>query len=274
MKVLLFGARGFMGKHFRSLYQDAIDANADIADPAAVARALDAEKPDVVINAAGKAGHPNVDWCEDHKMETVRSNVAGPLVLLEECAKRSLYWVHMSSGCIYTGDNGGRGFTEEDAPNYAGSFYSRTKAWSDQILKEFPVLQLRLRMPFDASDDPRNLIVKLKKYTKVLDEPNSLTHLPDFLTAAKLLIERRKTGIFNIVNPGVISPFEIMQRYKNIVDPAHVFERLDVQGLSSVVKAGRSNCFLSGEKLAAEGIRLPDVHTAIEAALSARSIPS
>jgi dTDP-4-dehydrorhamnose reductase len=41
---------------------------------------LDEVKPDVVINAAGKTGKPNVDWCEDHKEETLRSNDTGPLV--------------------------------------------------------------------------------------------------------------------------------------------------------------------------------------------------
>ena len=44
--------------------------------------------PDVVINCAGKTGRPNVDWCEDHKEETVRANVTGPLILLDECRKQ------------------------------------------------------------------------------------------------------------------------------------------------------------------------------------------
>ena len=108
MKVLMFGSKGFMGQHMLSVYPDAVASGADIADREAVIAALESEKPDVVINAAGKAWHPNVDWCEDHKEVTVRSNVVGPLVLLEECAKRSIYWVHLSSGCIYEGDNGGR----------------------------------------------------------------------------------------------------------------------------------------------------------------------
>ena len=101
MKVLIFGSNGYLGRQFAKLYPEAICPKADIADQASVSRILDAEKPDVVINAAGKTGRPNVDWCEDHKMETMRSNVTGPLVLLEECAKRNIYWVHLGSGCIY-----------------------------------------------------------------------------------------------------------------------------------------------------------------------------
>src|SRR5438034_114655 len=107
MKVLLFGGRGYLGGYFRRLYPQAVTPSTDIADPVAVGSVLDEVRPEVVINVAGKAGRPNVDWCEDHKGETLRSNVTGPLVLLEELARRSIYWVHVSSGCIYEGNNGG-----------------------------------------------------------------------------------------------------------------------------------------------------------------------
>src|SRR5262249_47414033 len=151
-------------------------------------------------------------------------------------------WVHLSSGCIYAGDNGGRGFSEEDPPNFAGSFYARTKAWADQALLEFPVLQLRLRMPFDGRPEERNLIMKLRAYRRVLDAPNSLAHVPDVLGAAAALIRRRAVGTYNVVNPGTISPYEVMRLYRQVVDPAHAFERLTAQQLAEVARAGRSNC--------------------------------
>ncbi len=273
-KILIFGARGYLGRAFREVYPNAACPNVDIVEAHAVGDILDQEKPDVVINAAGKTGRPNIDWCETHKEETLRSNLTGPLVLLEECSKRGIYWVHMSSGCIYDGDKGGQGFSEDDLPNFMGSFYSRVKGWCDQILREFPVLILRLRMPFDSSTNERNLLVQLRKYPKVLDVQNSLTYLPDFLSAAKTLIERRRTGIFNIVNPGTISPYEMMILYKKIVQSSHSFERLCLEDLSKVVRAARSNCILSTEKLQAEGITLPDVHVRVEEALRLSSSPS
>lgn len=280
MKVLLLGSKGYLGEQFLKLYPQALTPSLDIADRQAVISALEKDKPDVVINCAGKTGRPNIDWCETHKEETLRSNVTGALILLEECLARSIYLAHMSSGCIYQGDNGGRGFTEDDPPNYWGSFYSRTKAWSDQIMKEFPArpserglparsgaLNLRLRMPFDGSQSERSLLTKLCKYQKVLDEPNSLTYLPDFLQAAKALINMRKTGTYNIVNEGVISPYRIMELYREIVDPAHAFEKLALEKLSGVVKAGRSNCRLSTDKLQKEGITMRPVEDAVREAL-------
>ena len=267
MKIVLFGGKGYLGQSFLSAYPDAITPSVDIADQETVSKVLDDVKPDVVINAAGKTGRPNIDWCEDHRMETVRSNVTGPLVLLEECAKRSIYWVHMSSGCIFEGDNGGKGFAEEDEPNFMGSFYSRTKIWSDQILREFPVLILRLRMPFDNTLHERSLITKLLKYRRVLDVQNSLTYLPDFLRVSQKLIEQRKTGIYHMVNPGPVSPYRIMQWYREMVDPAHEVERLTVAQLPQVTKAGRSNCVLSIRKVEREGLQLLSGEEAVKAAL-------
>ena len=272
MKVLLFGGRGYIGGWFRQIFPDAVLSSVDTADACGVAESLDREKPDIVINTAAKTGRPNIDWCEDHKQETIHSNVRGPLVLLEECAKCNVYWVHLSSGCIYQGDNNGKGFSEEDPPNFFGSFYSQTKAWADQILKEFPVLILRLRMPFDDTLHERNLISKLLEYRRVLDVKNSLTYLPDFIDIAHSLIKKRRTGVFNIVNPGSISPYEIMNMYKKFVQKNHIFERLTLAQLSEVAKAGRSNCVLSTEKLQKAGIILPDVCQRLEEVMRKLSI--
>lgn len=276
MKTLLFGPRGHLGRHFQKIYPQASLSDADIADADSVSSALEEHHPDIVINCAGKTGSPNVDWCEDHKEETLRSNVLGPLVLLEACAKRRIFWMHLSTGCIYEGDKNGEGFAEDDPPNFSGSFYSRTKGWADQILRDFAdappdssfrILQLRLRMPFDDTPNPRNLITKLIRYPRVLDCENSLTSVPDFLIAAKTLIERGATGTYNIVNPDTMTPYRIMELYRKIVDPTHPFKRLTLKELPTAVRAGRSNCTLSTKKLEAAGIRLQPVEEAVRKAL-------
>lgn len=267
MKVVIFGGRGYIAGKLLSAFPDAIRPEVDIADQAAVSMVLDERKPDVVINAAGKTGRPNVDWCEDHKIETVKSNVTGPLILLDACVARGIYFVHIGSGCIYEGNNGGSGFSEDDPPNFTESFYSLTKCTIDQILKPFPVLQLRLRMPFDGDPNPRNLITKLSKYSKILDAENSLTYLPDLLKVVTALILKRATGIYNVTNPGAMSPYRLMTLYKEIVDPTHSFECMKLSNLPSVTKAARSNCILSSDKLRLEGITLLPVEEAVRRSL-------
>ena len=268
MKVLIFGSKGYLGQNFLNLYPDAIASSADISDPALVRGELETHNPDVVINAAGKTGRPNIDWCEENKEETIRANVTGPLIILDECRKKKIYWVQLSSGCIYEGDKGGEGFTEKDKPNFTGSFYSRSKAMIDQLLAEVPnVLILRLRMPFDGTDNPRSLISKLKNYSRILDVQNSITCLSDFMETAAKLIEAKETGIYNIVNPGTMSPYEIMLQYKEIVDSSYECTRLTLEDLPDVVKAGRSNCVLSTDKIKNMGIQLPSVQEAINGSL-------
>ena len=70
-KVLIFG-NGFVGNKFKNVLSSAIVSTVDIIDPPAVRAEIEKQSPDVVINCAGMTGKPNVDWCEDHKLETCR----------------------------------------------------------------------------------------------------------------------------------------------------------------------------------------------------------
>lgn len=90
-------------------------------------------KPSHVFNAAGVTGRPNVDWCESHKPETIRTNVVGTLNLADVCKDYGLLLVNYATGCIFEYDlehpeRSGIGFKEENTPNFIGSFYSKTKA--------------------------------------------------------------------------------------------------------------------------------------------------
>jgi 3,5-epimerase/4-reductase len=109
-------------------------------------------KPTHVLNAAGVTGRPNVDWCEDNKAETIRTNVIGTLNLADICATRNIHHLLYATGCIFEYDDehviGGKGFLETDTPNFHGSFYSHTKAMVEDLLVNFPTTcVLRVRMP-------------------------------------------------------------------------------------------------------------------------------
>ena len=255
-KILIFGP-GWLGHKFKDyLYAELTDV--DITDAHAVSDILDRIRPHIVLNAAGKTGKPNVDWCEDHKLETFASNVMGPLILFQECMKRNIFLAHLSSGCVFDGESPGHaGFTENDPANPV-SFYSWTKAQTDELLKKFPVLILRIRMPVDKEPSPRNLITKLANYTSVIDVENSITVIDDLMFATQKLIQKRKTGIYNVVNPGTVKHKDILLWYKEIVDPTHTYTLITKEELFSkgLAKAGRSNCVLDTTKLQSEGILL------------------
>jgi dTDP-D-glucose 4,6-dehydratase len=265
-KAIVFGA-GYLGTRIAKKFNCEL-TNLNPLNLEALSAFLDKEKPNIVINAIGKTGRPNIDWCEENKQLTIESNVIAAANLCIECSKRDIYFVHLGSGCIYYGDNNGKGFSEEDEPNFYGpQFYAKSKILAEKILKEFPSLIIRLRMPIDEEPNKRNLIDKLLKYNKLINIQNSVTIIPDMLDSLNILIQKRKTGIYNIVNPGTISAAEIMEMYKQLIDSSHNFEILSLEELDSLTKGKRSNCVLNTEKLKSEGINLPEIHNAVRTCL-------
>ena len=183
-------------------------------------------KPTHVLNAAGVTGRPNVDWCESHKLETIRINVTGVLNLVDVCRTSGIHVTNFATGCIYSYDEkhplgSGVGFTETDPPNFDGSYYSRTKGMVEELLSQYDnLLQLRLRMPI-SSDLPngRNFVKKIVNYERVVNIPNSMTVLDELLPVSIEMARRGLKGIFNFTNPGVISHNEVLCLYKEHVDP-------------------------------------------------------
>lgn len=211
-----------------------------------------------VINAAGYTGIPNVDACESHKDETTEGNVYWP-IQLEEIAKSNPV-VHIGSGCVYQGDNGGRGWSEEDEPNFTGSHYSLSKVIGQKALKlvMHKSYLLRMRMPFGVMNHPKNLLTKLTNYQKLIDGRNSLSRIEDVArVAVHFAVARPEPGIYNVVNPGPLWTHEIVEMMglkKQWFDP----EEFD-----KTVVAPRSFCVLNPDKLQAV-FPLEDARTALK----------
>ena len=253
-----------MAKRFHENLKESLISDVYVDSYENVLKEIKEKDPEIIINCAGKTGIKNIDWCEDNKIETIKGNIECPLILLKATEELNKYFVHIGSGCVYQGDNNGKGFSEEDKPNFEGSFYIRTKITTENILKDFPVLQLRIKMPADSKEDNKNLITKLSRYNKILDVENSITIVKDAIYAAKILMDKRKTGIYNLVNPGVIKNTEILAMYKEIVDSNIEYEVISENKLLSIVKADRSNCMLNTDKLKNEHIILPDIKESIK----------
>lgn len=132
---LVFGGNGWIGGKLIELLQNQ-DAHFNVArarmeDREHVQKELDDCKPTHVLLAAGVTGSPTVDWCEDNKQQTIRSNIIGTLNVIDCCWQRQIHVTNFATGCIFEYDQnhpvGGPGFTESDTPNFTGSFYSKTK---------------------------------------------------------------------------------------------------------------------------------------------------
>jgi len=260
---LIFGKTGWIGglvgQHLKEQGAKYEYANCRLEDRAAVISEIERVKPTHVLNCAGLTGRPNVDWCETHRVETIRSNVIGCLNLADVTNQKGLHMTYYGTGCIFHYDDefpqgSGKGFKESDKPNFTGSYYSYTKAMVESLLKEFPnVLTLRVRMPIvEDLTYERNFIAKIIKYDKVIDIPNSMTVLPELIPYSLEMAKRKLTGIMNFTNPGAISHNEILQLYKDYIDPDFTWSNFTVEEQAKVIVAPRSNNLLDTQRFESE----------------------
>lgn len=234
--------------------------------------------PDVVINTIGFCGTKNIDEVELDKARASITNTVLPIMLASECEKRSIQLIHMGSGCINYGssphfipyewsDTGksneyktyrmDTGWKETDfsAPL---SYYSKTKYATDLAIGSLPnTCILRLRMPISPMNSPRNLLNKLIKYNRVLEEPNSVTFVSELVRAVEWVIEGGKTGIYNIASPKPLTHSRLLNEF-NKYDPTHTYESITAKELEGIVSAPRSNCILDVSKSISEGFTYRD----------------
>nr|KJB27003.1 hypothetical protein B456_004G271200 [Gossypium raimondii] len=202
----------------------------------------------VTFNAAGVTGRPNIDWCESHKTETIRTNVFGTLTLVDICRQHELLMMNFVTGCS------GIGFKEEDKPNFIGSFYSKTKAMVEELLREYDnVCTLRVRMPISSDlNSPHNFITKISCYNKVINIPNGMTILDELLPMSIEMAKKNLRGIWNFTNPGVVSHNEILEMYKTYIDPNFEWMNFTLEEQAKVIVAPRSNNKMDASKLKKE----------------------
>lgn len=278
-RVLVFGGKtGWIGGLMVDMIgkEDGVEvkaADSRLQNREAVARELDEYKPTHVLNAAGITGRPNIDWCETHKPETIRTNVIGTLNLADLCLERGIHCTVYATGCIFVYDEkhaegSGIGFTEEDEPNFDGSFYSETKGYMEPMLKHYPnCMILRVRMPISDDLIHRSFVTKIVKYERVVNIPNSMTILTEMLPASLAMAKKGLTGVYNFTNPGVISHNQVLDLYTKYVDPTYTYKNFTVEDQAKVIAAPRSNNELDTTKLLRdmpEGIVINDIVTAYE----------
>jgi 3,5-epimerase/4-reductase len=285
IKVMLIG-NGYVGSEFKRQLNSScsfkiVETPNEIRtiDVRGLRSCLQESAPDLVINAAGFVGVPNVDACERQKEQCFDSNVSLPLKIAAACMSAGVPVGHVSSGCIYNGDLVAganyykKVFTEEDPPNFTwteggGSFYSGCKAEAEKVVTRLhPEHYIwRLRIPFDSSPSERNYLQKIKQFPKLTAALNSYSHLGDFVWAClRLVLCSAPYGIYNLTNPGSMHTSDIA----DMVYRSTCFRKWEFQTVAqheAITVARRSNCVLSVEK-ACQYVKIRPVHKAFEDAI-------
>jgi dTDP-4-dehydrorhamnose reductase len=267
MKILIIGG-GYVGKRCKEAWgEEAVLATEKVYTPEDVLQMLAEHEPDVVLNAAGVRGKPNVDWCEAHQLETIVGNTKLPITIAEACQQKNIYLLHIGSGCVFYGESPDpKGWKEDDFANPV-AVYSKAKYAADITLSTLSNVGIaRIRMPMDYISSPFNIIDKLAVYEKIADVENSLTVIEDMVKVFYQLLQKEASGIFHVTNPGTIKHREIIELYKKYVDPTKEAEWISANDLvdQGLVDRMRSTNKLQSHNLEKLGITMRDAKEAVE----------
>jgi 3,5-epimerase/4-reductase len=272
MKFLIYGTNGWIGNkvytHLKSMKQniEVVSGNSRVNDINQLEKEIQEVQPTHVISLIGRTHGTyegtyigTIDYLEKpgKVYENVRDNLFSPMVLSLFAKKYDFHFTYLGTGCIFQFDEKHpfgeekNGFNEESKPNFFGSSYSIVKGFTDQLmhLVEDNVLNVRIRMPITDEFNKRNFITKITTYQKVCSVPNSMTVLNELIPIMVDMSMKKLKGTVNLTNPGLISHNEILEMYKEIVDPEFTWENFTIEEQNEILASGRSNNFLETFRL-------------------------
>jgi dTDP-4-dehydrorhamnose reductase len=276
MKILFFGSKGWIGKQFgfflnkNGITYISTDARAD--DEKAVEEEIKLYSPTHIISFIGRThgGEYNtIDYLElsGKLKDNIRDNLYSPVILSILCERYNIHYTYLGTGCIFSSDDPTTTSIDDDAlPNFFGSSYSTVKGFTDRLQHMYSknTLNLRIRMPIVNYEHNRNFLSKIFKYEKICSMPNSMTVLEDMFPVIMDMMIKNTTGTFNLVNKGLITHNEILEMYKEHIDPSFVWKNFSVEEQNTVLLSKRSNTQLSNDKLYSLYPDIPDIKTSVE----------
>lgn len=212
LKFLVLGATGRLGlalvRKFRAqqLPIRALSrAQADLAEPEALADALAKEDFDVLINAAGIT---DVDYCEAHAATAFVANATAPGVLAGLCQARGARFIQLSSDYVFAGDV--HAARREDDLTRPGNVYGQSKLQAERsVLAAQPralVLRVSWLFGWEKPSFPDRIIREAQErldVSAVNDKwacPTFADDLCDWVLA--LLQAPEAHGVYHTVNQG------------------------------------------------------------------------
>jgi dTDP-glucose 4,6-dehydratase len=262
MLVLVYGGNGWIGSQFINIMKETVPyvIGKSRIDHDDLLEEIKQVKPTHIVSFIGRTHgtigdkvYSTIDYLEeDGKLvDNIRDNLYSPLILADLCRTYNIHYTYLGTGCIFKYDEEHpfgkeiNGFTETSLPNFYGSSYSIVKGFTDRLIKLYPVLNLRIRMPITDEKNPRNFITKITQYEKICSIPNSMTVLPELLPLVLDMMKKQVTGTINFTNPGLISHNEILEMYKELVDPSFTWSNFSQDEQRAILASDRSNNYLN-----------------------------
>lgn len=228
MKGLVFGKTGQVARclaiHLRSLDTSwFLDREqADLSHPETVRKAVEALKPDVVINAAA---YTAVDEAESEPELARIINADAPAAMAEACARTGAWLVHYSTDYVFDG-TATEPYTE-DAGVSPVNVYGRTKLAGEQAVRDAHDRHLILRTGWVYSNHGRNFLNTMLRLASERDELNVVSDQVGAPTYAGSIAEatdrvlrvlatrsgnREQAGVYHMTCAGRTSWYDFARR--------------------------------------------------------------
>jgi dTDP-4-dehydrorhamnose reductase len=220
-------------------------------------------KGTIIINCAAKT---NLEWCEDNRHESFMTNTVGPFNLITACKKYGLKLIHISSGCLFDGNDV---ISTENSVTTPSVWYTRTKDWADSAIQNAgysDYLILRPRQMISSTPHISNMITKFLSFDifNGINDENSVTCIEDFSNMLDFLIDKDAQGIFNCVNTGTVSPYYIAKEIKKYLKSDMIVNEISYEKLLKTLPNRRVNTILSNKKLIDLGFRPREASEALD----------
>lgn len=215
MKILITGAAGQLGRSLQAVLRGhdvvALERAAlDITQLASVRAVLDAQRPDVVINAAA---FNQVDGAESDPTAAYRGNALAPRNLAVATAAHGIAIVHVSTDYVFDG-NAALPYHEFDRPN-PRCVYGASKLAGEEAVRALNQRHYVVRTAWVYHEVGANFPNTMRAQAQrpfvrvVSDQYGSPTYAPHLAAAIGRLIESDAYGTYHLAGAGGTSWFEL-----------------------------------------------------------------
>ena len=220
MNILLTGANGQLGNHFRLLVPRSCNHwfftdidELDITSREAVDAYVKEKKIELVVNCAA---YTNVDKAESDEQTAFRINAEAVGYLAEAMGAVDGTLIHFSTDYVFGGNKNNTPCTEEETVNPTGA-YGRTKLAGERAAGA--CRHLIFRTSWLYSEYGKNFLLTMLNLTAskpelrvVFDQVGTPTYAGDLARAVFGIVERgeflQHEGIYNYANEGVCSWYD------------------------------------------------------------------
>jgi len=265
MRILITGAKGQLGYHFKQVFADhelfLVDIdNLDIVNASAVDRVFREFNPQLVIHGAA---YTAVDRAEDEIAKAYAVNRDGTANLAEGAKRLNIPILMISTDYVFDG-TARRPYSETAKPKPA-SVYGASKLAGEQVLQKLSPKHwiVRTAWLYGGGPEHRNFvrtILEVARKEKLLnmvnDQIGSPTYAKDLAKAVKEIVTKKLPfGIWHIANTGQASWYEFAEEILKIVKLSNRLKPIKSRELKR--KAPRpAFSVLSSAKAAKHGITL------------------